>query len=348
MAAKRAAAAAAAPVTVAARLALAAAPWLGRARAQVEAAWQAGRFHHALLVVGRAGLGHSELALWCAQFALCEAPKGRPCGRCPSCTLFVAGNHPDFRAVTFEEDARVIKVDQIRDLSAALAMRSYRGGRQVGLIDPADAMNINSFNALLKTLEEPSEGTVLILAATRPAALPATVQSRCLRLAVAPPAPAEAQAWLAGQPGRADWSELLALANGAPFAALELAGQGAAELGKEVARDLASLGTAAFDPWGLAEAWVKDRPEERLHWLEHQMGRWIKEVLATGDAVNNNRVSGLPRPRAGMNIGPVFEFLDRLRDARAGLEGPLNAQLLLEDLLVALGETFAAAARRTG
>jgi DNA polymerase III subunit delta' len=333
---------------LAARLGVAGAPWLVPTRQRLQAAWQSGRFPHALLMAGRAGVGQSELALWAAQLALCEASAGRPCGSCGSCILFLAGNHPDLHRITLEEDSKVVKVDQIRALSAVLAMRSYRGGFQVGIIDPADALNTNAFNALLKTLEEPSEQTLLILVATRPSVLPATIVSRCMRLPVPLPTGAVARAWLAkDQPGH-DWEQVLALANGAPLAARALVESGAADLGPALVRDLTQLGSSGFDPWRLAEGWHKDRPAERLLWLEHWVTAWLREALAAGDAVNNNRASGLPRAAASTNMGPVFAFLDQLRAARAAIEGPLNTQLLLEDLLVAMGEAFAAVQGRTG
>jgi len=155
--------------------------------------------------------------------------------------------------VTLEEDASQIKVDQVRELSSVLAMRSYRGGQQVGLIDPADAMNSSSFNALLKTLEEPSENTLLVLVASRPVALPATIVSRCLRLALVAPAPETGRAWLESRSRRPDWPEVLELAGGGPLAALALARSGAADLGAELRRELAQLGGAGYDPWRLAE-----------------------------------------------------------------------------------------------
>ncbi|MCU0975690.1 MAG: DNA polymerase III subunit delta' [Steroidobacteraceae bacterium] len=330
------------------RLAVADAPWLAPTRQRLQAAWRSGRFPHALLLVGRAGLGQSELALWVAQLALCEAADGRPCGGCGACVLFRSGNHPDLHRVTLEDDSKVVKVDQIRALSAVLAMRSYRGGYQVGIVDPADALNTNAFNALLKTLEEPSEQTLLVLVASRPSVLPATIVSRCLRLPMPVPTAAVAGTWLARRRPGTDWEQVLALAQGAPLAALDLAEAGVAELGPALARDLSQVGSAGFDPWRLAEAWHKDRPGERLLWIEHWVTGWLREALAAGDAVNNNRSSGLPRAAAGTNMGPVFAFLDRLRAARAAVEGPLNTQLLLEDLLVAMGEAFAAAQGRTG
>jgi DNA polymerase-3 subunit delta' len=348
MAGKRAAAAAQVPPDMATRLAVAAAPWLFEARERLQAGWRSGRFPHALLLIGREGSGQSELALWAAQLALCEAPEGRPCGGCASCVLFLAGNHPDLHRLTLEEEAKVIKVDQVRALSSVLALRSYRGGYQVGILDPADMLNTSSFNALLKTLEEPSEKTLLVLVASRPSALPATIVSRCLRLPVPVPGAAVARAWLGRMRPRPDWEQVLALAHGAPLTALALAESGAADLGEQLAHDLAPLGSTGFDPWRLAEGWHKDRPAERLLWLEHWVAAWLRDALVAGDAVNNNRGHGLPRPAPGTNMGPVFAFLERLRAARAAVEGPLNTQLLLEDVLVDMGEAFAAAQGRTG
>jgi DNA polymerase III subunit delta' len=337
-----------AEATLAERLVQAAAPWLAPARAQLQAAWQAGRFPHALLIHGRPGLGQAALALWTANLGLCESATARPCGACGGCTLFRAGNHPDYHPIQIEDDASVIKVDQIRELATTLSMRSYRGGMQVATIDAADTMNTNAFNALLKTLEEPSQDTLLVLAASRLERLPRTIVSRCQRLPIALPANGEAMTWLSATEPRSDWSELLALASGAPLAALELSRNDAAALGTLLRRELAGLEQGSFDPLALADAWQHDRPAQRLRWLEHWTEIWLREALGTGDAINNNQSGGLPRPVRGGNIPAVFAFLDRLREVRGALEGPLNTQLLLEDLLTALGETFATVTRRTG
>jgi len=326
----------------------ASAPWLEPARQKLTSARRSGRFPHALLIHGRPGLGQAALALWAAYLTLCEAGDAPPCGTCGACTLFQAGNHPDYHAVKIEDDASVIKVDQIRELSAALAMRSYRGGRQVAVIDMADAMNTNAFNALLKTLEEPSNDTVMILAASRLDRLPRTIVSRCQRLPIAAPPLEQAETWLAARQPRPDWAELLALAGNAPLAARELAGNDMAELGVLLRSELAGLTQGEFDPWALADAWQHDRPAQRLLWIEFWTTLWLHEALGTGDVVNNNRSFGLPTPAPGRNIPAVFNFLDRLREARVALEGPLNSLLLLEDLLTRLGETFATLKRRTG
>jgi DNA polymerase-3 subunit delta' len=318
------------------------APWLAPQRGQLAGARAEGRLPHGILLYGPAGAGQSGLALWAAQLFLCEAPGREPCGRCPSCVLFLAGNHPDFYSLELEEKASNIKVDQVRELCGKLALRSFRGGGKVGLIDPADQMNVQANNALLKTLEEPSEETLLILSASRPDRLPRTVISRCQRMKVATPENSQGVDWLNGQQPREDWRELLDLSAGAPFRALQMAADGTGELCEEMRRSLSeAVAGNQYDPLGMAAAWCKDRPAERLAWLERWIEESIRAMAAEGDPVNNNRDFRLPTNGTGVNIRSAFALLDRLRDARALLEGSLNTQLMFEDLTVQLVETLA-------
>jgi DNA polymerase-3 subunit delta' len=255
--------------------------------------------------------------------------------------LFLAGNHPDFHPTGIEEKASFIKVDQIRDLCSRLAMRSFRGAAKVALIDPADRMNPSSHNALLKTLEEPTDDTLLLLTATRIDRLPPTVASRCQRIRIPAPPAGNAVAWLQSRAARDDWPQLLALAAGAPLRALELAESGAGELLQDMAAALPGPPASAFDPFGLAEAWSKDRPADRLAWLEWWLESRIRRWATVSDVVNNNRDNDLPSVPAEPNIRTAFALLERVRDARAQLEGPLNSLLLFEDLLVSFAEAFA-------
>ena len=97
-------------------------------------------------------------------------------------------NHPDWHVVRLEEDAQQIKVDQIRGLIESLSLSSYRGGYKVGIVEGAEALNANGANAFLKTLEEPTDRTLLVMIARPSHRLPATIASRCLRLHLRPPA----------------------------------------------------------------------------------------------------------------------------------------------------------------
>jgi len=322
------------------RLWAASAPWLEPARAQLVAARQGRRLPHGILFHGLPGVGQSALGLWAAQLALCEDHAHAPCGRCGGCLLFLAGNHPDFHAVELEEDASFIKVDQIRELCGKLAMRSYRGHSKVGLIDPADLMNISANNALLKTLEEPPEDTVLLLVASRIDRLAPTVISRCQKMRIVTPDRPSALAWLSAEEPGTDWPSLLSLAAGAPLQALELASTGAAELAEEMAAALGPARAGSFDPLALADSWSKDRPAERLAWLEHLVQAWIRRG-SLSDVVNNNRDNALPSPPARLNMKAAFGLLDRVREARALQEGPTNTLLVFEDLLVGFAEALA-------
>jgi len=322
------------------RLWAADAPWLGPAREKLLAARQGERLPHGILFHGLPGVGQSALALWAAQLVLCEDIGGAPCGRCGSCQLFLAGNHPDFHLVEVEEDASFIKVDQIRELCGKLAMRSYRGHAKVGLVDPADLMNTSSNNALLKTLEEPPEDTLLLLAASRVDRLAPTVMSRCQKIRIVTPGAATALEWLANVDRRTDWRPLLSLAAGAPLRAIELSASGAAEMAGEMAAALGPGRPGSFDPLALADAWSKDRPAERLAWLEHIVQGWIRGS-SLSDVVNNNRDNGLPSLPARLNMRAAFALLDRVREARTLQEGPTNTLLVFEDLMVGFAEALA-------
>jgi DNA polymerase-3 subunit delta' len=180
-----------------------------RAVGALRAALRRGALHHAYVCGGPPGTGTARAARVFAQAANCEGgqegPGGfreDPCGTCRPCRKIVAGNHPDVlwlaeervmaKAGRWEPKAgrspsKDIVVDQVRDLvDHRLSMKRFEGRRRFVLIDPADAMNPQAQNALLKTLEEPPEDTTLVLVAGSPDALLPTIRSRCLRISFGP------------------------------------------------------------------------------------------------------------------------------------------------------------------
>lgn len=194
------------------------------------------RLPHALLLAGSPAIGKSRFALALAQALLCEnldAGPARPvaaCGECLACRWFSAGHHPDFQAIGLlapgeDKPANEIAIDRIRELDGFARLSPFRGGRRLIVIDPADALNTASSNALLKLLEEPGPATFLLLVATRADRLMATIRSRTQRVNLVSPGPDEATAWLAGETGLdpARARTLLGWTGGAPLAALALA-----------------------------------------------------------------------------------------------------------------------------
>lgn len=216
-------------------------PWQISVWERLEA--QVDRLHHALLIHGPAGIGKLALAERFAQLLLCESLQSarKPCGACEGCRWFLAGTHPDFRRLEPESLARragldgeaeapapaasraakpsqEIKVDQVRGLDGFLSLRSHRGRRRIVLVHPAEAMNLNAANALLKALEEPQPGAHFILVSHRPARLLPTIRSRCAAVPMAVPERQQALAWL-GEQGVPDPGTWLAFSGGAPLQA---------------------------------------------------------------------------------------------------------------------------------
>lgn len=316
-------------------------PWLAAARARLSGAQAAGRLPHAILLKGPAGIGKAALAEWLARAVLCDVPASAPCGTCASCLLHAAGNHPDLRHVEPEPGKKQISVEAVRALIQDLALTGYRGGRRVGIVAPADALNVAGANAFLKTLEEPGPGTLLLLVASRTDRLPATIVSRCQQVAIPGPGRAAALHWLAGR-GEEDWAGLLSLVGEAPLAALALAGAGAGGVPADMAALAAALGRGPVDLVAAAEVCSKEHPELRLSWIE----RWAMSLAyaASGSALPGAPAPG-PLPRAGdrRHIEDLFRLIDATRRARGLLSGSVNAHLLFEGVLREFAATVRAA-----
>ncbi|HEY0289712.1 MAG TPA: DNA polymerase III subunit delta' [Pseudomonas sp.] len=232
-----------------------------------ESLWQqmAGRAQHAhaYLLHGPVGIGKRALAERLMYRLLCQRPLGLDaCGECKSCLLLAAGSHPDNYVLEPEEADKAIKVDQVRDLVSFVVQTAQMGGRKVVLIEPVESMNINAANALLKSLEEPSGNTVLLLVSHQPSRLLPTVRSRCVQQACPLPSQAMSLAWLADAlPGSSEGErvQLLTLAAGSPLAAVSLQAQGVREQRALVVDGVKKLLKQQASPTQLAEGW-KDIP----------------------------------------------------------------------------------------
>ncbi|WP_028762085.1 DNA polymerase III subunit gamma/tau [Shewanella colwelliana] len=137
------------------------------------------RLHHAYLFSGTRGVGKTSLARLFAKGLNCEQGiTSSPCGQCSSCVEIAQGRFVDLIEV---DAASRTKVDDTRELLDNVQYRPSRGRFKVYLIDEVHMLSRSSFNALLKTLEEPPEHVKFLLATTDPQRLPVTVLSRCLQ-----------------------------------------------------------------------------------------------------------------------------------------------------------------------
>jgi len=303
------------------------------------------RLPHAILMQSGEGMGEFEFAQTCAQSLLCEGPQPgeRPCGACRPCNWFSLGNHPDFRLIVPESMApepreegaepakkrsEQIRIEQVRELGDFLAVGTHRGGLRVILVYPAEAMNANTQNALLKNLEEPPPATVFLLVTTQPERLLATVRSRCLRLALPFPSSEPVLRWLKEQ-GLKQPEATLAGAGGAPLAALKAADTDADRL-----LFIEALGNPGFDPIALAETVLRVPLWDLVGWLQ----RWTYDLLLVRIA---GRVRYSPSHERVISdtarhcqAADIAAYLRRLAQARALARHPLNAKLFVEDLLL--------------
>jgi DNA polymerase-3 subunit delta' len=310
-------------------------PWLQDSQQRLRLAVDLGRMPHSLLLLAAPGLGAEHLANWIAALGLCESPGGRPCGTCASCRLLSSDTHPDVHVVRLEEDAQQIKIDQVRALIESLALKSYRGGYKVGIIEGAEALNVHGANAFLKTLEEPTPDTVLIMIARPSHRLPATIASRCLRLALRAPSAQMATAWLeANSASAGPWDAALALAGGAPLLALQLDAAGLAELDADMRQSIAELADDSVDVTLLADRWLRSNPGMRITWLENWITQRVRTSLGGTTSHQSAEPVRLPAALLKPKIRALFELLDAARDVRRLASTGMNQQLALEALLV--------------
>jgi DNA polymerase-3 subunit delta' len=308
-------------------------PWTVGLTAALSQALSAGRLPHALLIHEAPGSGGEWLAAWTAQLVLCQEHGQAPCGHCTACRRVAARQHPDLHWVSLEDESREIKIDQVRDLAADLALKSHGGGYKVGVITPADALNRFAANALLKTLEEPPGTTLLVLVATQPSRLPATVRSRCQRLRIRAPQRAESLAWLAAAKGEGDWNAALDALGEAPMLLIQGDAAELAEIGADSRRTLDALSAGSADPVTAAERWARAAPAVRLLCFENWLTERIRRAQGSGSQLTE--VRSAPYLSAGdtfLNIRELFGLMDGVREMRATIDAPLNKGLALEVL----------------
>ncbi len=292
-----------------------------------------------LLFQGQKGIGKLELAIRYAKSLLCEKPddRGFACGECPACHWFSQGSHPDYRLLQPESEAdeveagkkpsRQISVDQIRSLSDFLGMTAHQGGRRVVIISPAEAMNANAANALLKNLEEPPPGLLFILVTHRHHALLPTILSRCIRVVLSSPDVEIATRFLAGE-GVKNPLDALARSGFSPLLALQ--DEGDSDAREKLMR---ALQQRQMDVFGVAEALQKTEQTLVVQWLQ----QWCHDLVS-------QKLAGRLRYHPGHEklIGNLIEPLDALdlvrlqgllKTAKKEARHTLNPRLFFESLL---------------
>lgn len=321
------------------------------AEAEFLAAWEADRLHSGWLLAGPEGVGKATFAY---RAAIALVSHARPPasleadGAAPDARQVRAGAHPRVFVLKRGLDDRgklrsVITVDEARGLRGFFALSATDGGRRVVIVDAADELNANAANAILKLLEEPPAGAVLLLVAHQPARLLPTVRSRCRVLRFAALGPADMGRALGSVGLEApDPAALGALAEGSVGEAARLAGLGGLEAYAEM---VALLGTLPRLDRARAVALAEGGRGLLIDLLGLLLARLARAGLgaipeaAPGEGALHARLS--PDARAArVWAGLHAEALGR---ARAGLAVNLDPAALILDMLLAIEEAARAA-----
>jgi DNA polymerase-3 subunit delta' len=307
-----------------------------------------GRLPHALLLRGREGIGKLAFAEALARALLCEnrRPGKRACGRCAGCTWMEQGSHPDFRRLEPESYAEPgeaeegserkagsqISVDQVRSLTGFINVSSHRGRAKVVLIHPAETLNVNAANALLKNLEEPPPQTFFLLVAHRWHQLLPTVRSRCEQVVLAPPARDAARGWLAEQKLR-DPDLALAHAGGAPL----LAQTFDEDYWRQREAFLGAITRTGFDALASAEQLRDLAPRLALGWLQKWAFDLVSHKIAGRVRYNPDYADAIAATAQRLGLIPALRFQRQMVRLQRIVAHPLNARLFLEHLLLEYG-----------
>ncbi len=300
---------------------------------------------HALLIHGPEGIGKSVFGTALAHALLCEFPKGiAACGKCSACLWLEAGNHPDLRVLepaspeaTDADEQMVpakvsahIVIEQVRDLADFINISSHRGGAKVVLIRPAEALNANAANALLKGLEEPPAGVYFILMSHRPHFLPATIRSRCRHIPLACPESGSAAEWLISQ-GVQDPQLALAHTGNAAVLARELSQR---SYWTEREGFLSALSARNLDPIAMAEQINDVGLGDVLSWLQ----KWTFDLVLQRSAgqvrYNPDHGKAIVALAQRINSVTMLRYHRELLQMQRIVHHPLNLRLLLERLLI--------------
>ena len=298
--------------------------WLDPVREEFHKRLLGDRLAHAFLLSGQTGTGKQGLAMEMAAAILCREYRLPACGSCRSCQLLVSGAHPDFRILSFELNRNgklrtEIVIDQVRELISFLQLTTTIGEKKAALVYPAEAMNKNAANALLKTLEEPPGDAVIILLSHDPFRLAVTITSRCQKLQVRSPDTDTALAWLleSGAYGDAEARSALKAAAGSPIRARDMLSEGGPDHYRLVSDTLESMLEGRCEP-ATAMSTLGDVEPDRL---------WTWLSLSAADRFRHN----MDNHTVTISLSQLQNMADR---NRALLSSPVRKDLLLRDWLI--------------
>ncbi|MEM6819669.1 MAG: hypothetical protein AAF578_12875 [Pseudomonadota bacterium] len=306
-------------------------PWTADLSTALSRRIEARRLSHALLISGPSGVGKQRLTEHVVA-SLLDMPA-------PQELAVAVQSAPDLMLVVPEEKKTTISIDQVRELGQWMTLSSHGPSGKVAVIVPAESMTIAAANALLKTLEEPVPERWLVLLSNEPSRLPATVLSRCERVAVEPPPPKAALEWLVSQGHEPKIAgEALAWTNGSPLDASSVISSGKMETLSRLREGLQGLLSRRGSRFELAG---------QLEGLEFaEILNALRKTAIELIRARNGVEMGITSDFSGyvIDLRGLFCYLDVLNKATRLQSGSFNVELMLENLLAPWTQGFSQAA----
>jgi DNA polymerase-3 subunit delta' len=308
-----------------------------------------GKIPHGLLFSGIEGIGKRTAATAFAMSCNCTGrlADGRAgaeaCGECPPCRRIAMDRHPDVLRVS--PSGQQIKIGQIRDLCQSLAMKPYEARMRVAILADAHRMNPAAANALLKMLEEPPAGTVLILTAPQPADLPPTIVSRCQHLRFKPISRNHLAAMLTAAYGFSPPEAALtaALAGGSVTRALAMQRRRWIPRRNWIMSELAELPrqpTASL----LALAERMSQTKDEIPEILDMMASWVRDLAVARYCperiVHHDLKNQILSVSRRTDLPSLVQANGALAEARRRLQANANPRLALEALLVRMASAW--------
>ena len=317
-------------------------PWLVPTLEQFETARRAGNLGHAWLISGPAGTGKLNLAMVLARRLLGSGDSPAVLDATSALTALAARHdpldrHPDLHWLHPEEDKETISVDQVRDVTDIFTLTAHRGGAKVVVIEPAEAMTAAAANALLKTLEEPSHGSYLLLLSHQPGRLPATVRSRCQHLALRAPATEDVAAWLGVTAPVV--TEAKRLVGAAPLKIAAAISASDISIFNKLESDLTELSNDRVEAQTLAQGWAKGDTELALSWLRRRLHEELRtRFTSAGGSTEVTVPAAATLHNAWRNLSArtLLEQYERAEKLLNQLGSGLNIELALQAILTSL------------